>query len=170
MVTNMAFGVAKLVADSGGKIVGRTKLQKIGYIIEEAGLGEGFEYDYKHYGPFSQALVDGTHEARYAGLIEEEEKQAAWGGVYSVYTLTSGDMERNEQRAGLAELLNAADPVELELAATALFFRRKDHPSPWQETSRRKPEKASAGRLERAKQLYENIRSVQGIAERLPTL
>ena len=33
---------AAIVRDAGGRIVGRTKLQKIAYLLELSGLGEGF--------------------------------------------------------------------------------------------------------------------------------
>ena len=32
--------VAAIIRDAGGKIVGRTRLQKTGYLLELAGLGE----------------------------------------------------------------------------------------------------------------------------------
>ena len=52
--------VADIVRDAGGKIVGRTRLQKIGYLLELSGLGEGFSFDYRHYGPFSEERVGGA--------------------------------------------------------------------------------------------------------------
>ena len=54
-----------------------------------------------------------------------------------------------------------ADAVELELAATALFLAKEGFPDPWTETARRKPEKADAGRLAKAKQLYDRLRAIQ---------
>ena len=39
---NDAHRAAEIVRDAGGHIVGRTRLQKIAYILEAAGLGGGF--------------------------------------------------------------------------------------------------------------------------------
>ena len=45
---------ADIVRAAGGRVVGRTRLQKIGYLLELAGLGEGFPYAYRYYGPYSE--------------------------------------------------------------------------------------------------------------------
>jgi hypothetical protein len=44
-------GTVAIVRDAGGHIVGRTRLQKIAFMLEPAGLGGGFPFRYKHYGP-----------------------------------------------------------------------------------------------------------------------
>jgi uncharacterized protein len=54
-----------------------------------------------------------------------------------------------------------ADPIELELAATAVFISLEGRPNPWSETKKRKPEKAAAGRLEKARSLYEKLGQIQ---------
>jgi uncharacterized protein YwgA len=48
---------AEIVRDAGGRIVGRTKLQKVAYLLELAGLGDGFQFEYRHYGPYSEDLA-----------------------------------------------------------------------------------------------------------------
>lgn len=53
---NDAQRVVAIVRDAGGRIVGRTRLQKIGFFLEAAGLGAGFPFKYKHYGPYSEEL------------------------------------------------------------------------------------------------------------------
>ena len=35
---------AAIIRDAGGYIVGRTKLQKIGFFLEAAGVGSGFMF------------------------------------------------------------------------------------------------------------------------------
>ncbi len=42
---------AEIVRDVGGRIVGRTRLQKIAYLLELAGFGVGFRFEYRHFGP-----------------------------------------------------------------------------------------------------------------------
>jgi len=149
--------VADIIRDAGGRIVGRTRLQKIIYILEVAGLGEGFSFEYRHYGPYSEDLASATRLAAILDLISEDEQPSSWGGHYSIYTVRSaGDV--NVDRQEIARAAVAADPIELELAATALFLAREGEKEPWSETARRKPDKAAGGRVKQAQSLYERLR------------
>lgn len=152
---------AEIVRDAGGHIVGRTKLQKIAFFLEAAGVGDGFPFRYKHFGPYSEQLAAAAQHAAAIGLISEEERTANWGGHYSVYSTAASGSPSHPARAQLAHELVEADAVELELAATAAFLAREGVSDAWAETARRKPEKAEEGRLERAQQLYQRLRQVQ---------
>lgn len=157
-----AHQAAAIVRDAGGQIVGRTRLQKIGFVLEAAGLGSGFPFRYKHYGPYSEQLTAASQRARVLGLMRETESVAAWGGVYSTFSTTiSPDSNVDPARRQLAQEMVDADAVELELAATALFLSYDNVPDPWRETEHRKPEKAANGRLDRAKQLYQRLRKIR---------
>lgn len=152
---------ANIVRDAGGKVVGRTRLQKIAFLLEVAGLGEGFEFEYRHYGPYSEQLASAIAMATMVGIVREEERLTNWGGTYSIFTATSNTAR--EVAAARAQILghaSNADPVALELAATAAFLALDGESDPWSETARRKPEKAD--RLDQAKSLYFDI-------ERVPT-
>lgn len=147
---------AEIVRDAGGKIVGRTRLQKVAFLLELAGLGEGFPFEYRHYGPYSEYLSESIRAARIFDLVDEWEQQANWGGVYSIYSATqqAGPFIPS-QRTQFAQAAAAIDSIELELAATAAFLSAVEHnPDPWGETARRKPEKIDGGRLERARMAY----------------
>lgn len=160
-----------IVRDAGGTVVGRTKLQKIACLLELAGLGEGFSFEYRHYGPFSQELADAVLIADMVDLIKEEECTAAWGGKYSIYRSTSSqDASQIESpRKQLLQKAVSADPVELELAVTAAFLKFQGEALPWKETAARKPDKAQNGRLERAMALYKSFLDVR-TPEPLPQL
>lgn len=158
---NEAQRAAEIVRDAGGHIVGRTRLQKIAYILEAAGLGGGFPFRYKHYGPFSEQLADAAQTARIIGMLQEHETPTTWGGLYSTYrSMLPPDSRTPEARRRLAQELVDVDAVELELAATALFLACEHFQDPWSETARRKPDKADSGRLQRARQLYERLRNI----------
>ena len=153
---------ADIVRDAGGEVVGRTRLQKIAYFLEVSGLGDGFAFEYRHYGPYSEGLADACQLADILGVVDEIEHQASWGGTYSIYRATSGSERKpNKARVELAMLARKADPIELELAATAAFLNAEGVPDPWAETAERKPRKAADGRLEKAKILYESLRQIQ---------
>lgn len=158
---NEAQKAAEIVRDAGGHIVGRTRLQKIAYILEAAGLGAGFPFRYKHYGPYSEQLAEAAQTARIVGMLCEQEMTATWGGLYSTYhSLLPQDFRSPEARRRLAQELVEVDAVELELAATALFLASERFDDPWGETARRKPDKADGGRLQCARQLYQRLRTI----------
>ncbi len=158
-----------IIAYSGGKIVGRTKLQKIGCLLNLAGFEDHFVFEYRHYGPYSEELSSSIHDAAVLGLVNKEEKTASWGGTYSIYTLLENPDQNNQDRHELAILANETDSVVLELAVTAAFLSTQGEKNPWDETKRRKPEKAGEGRLELAKTFYADARKLR-VPKALPAI
>lgn len=153
--------VAAIVRDAGGKIIGRTRLQKTAYLLGAAGFQEGFSFGYKHYGPYSEELAEAARLADLLDLLVETEHQASWGGTYSIYSNSDqSDSGVKRGRLDFAKKAAGANAIELELAATALFLAKEGQVAPWEETKRRKPEKAAAGRLDGAKALYEQFRGI----------
>ena len=138
---------ASIIRDAGGKLTGRTRLQKIAYLLEMAGLRVGFDFEYRHYGPYSDQLADALSNAAAASLINEEEKPANWGGTYSVFTFTGASVPAGPAASSVRQdfitKAASADPIALELAATAVFLAKEGERDPWRETERRKPEKAA---------------------------
>jgi uncharacterized protein YwgA len=163
--------VVEIIRDAGGEIVGRTKLQKIAYFLELTGLGGGFDFEYRHYGPYSESLTDAVRVANAFGLVEEEERVAKWGGRYSIYKVTmQPTQETDKVRARFFKAAAAISSVELELAATAAYLSAvEDCKEPWQETERRKPEKAAEGRLEKAMAAYRTLQELE-TPRRLPKI
>jgi uncharacterized protein YwgA len=155
--------VAELVHAAGGQIVGRTRLQKIAYLLELTGQGDGFDFEYRHYGPYSETLSEAIRLANAFGLVEEEERVAHWGGRYSIYKVCAEFASHNDNnRARFATTAASVSSVELELAATAAYLSAvEDVKDPWEETMRRKPEKAADGRLEKAKEAYRVLLNLQ---------
>lgn len=162
--------VAAIVTDAGGQVVGRTRLQKIAYILHAAGLCDVFSFSYKHFGPYSEELANTARQESLLGTIMEQEHTATWGGSYSIYVATQPRQTPGDTaRARLARIANSANAIELELAATAVFLSREGHSDPWKETAQRKPEKADEGRLDRAKSLLEALRAVE-VPQPLPVI
>lgn len=167
---NDAQKVKDIIQDAGGRVVGRTRLQKIAFFLEMAGVGEGFTFSYKHYGPFSEELAEGASLASILGLITENVHPSSWGGTYSEYTTSSMDVSAVEPtRKGLLEVMASAGAIQLELAATAALLASEGESDPWGETARRKPEKVGNGRLENAKDLYSKLLQVK-TPKKLPQL
>ena len=153
--------IVAIVRDAGGEITGRTRLQKIAYLLEVVGFGDGFHFSCKHYGPFSEGVAASAMKGVLLRCIAEVERQADWGGVYSIYSV---DAEQDDRvplgRRELARRAKESDAVALELAATALFLSREGYGDPWSETERRKPEKSQSGRLTQAKELLAELKRI----------
>ena len=158
---------ARTISEAGGRLVGRTRLQKVVYLAQLAGFGSEFDFEYRHYGPFSEDLAAGMDIAAGLGIVTEAERRAEWGGRYSVYSATDLTPQATDPaRARFVAEAAKIGPIELELAATAAFLydvkgighRRGD---PWEETAMLKPEKAGNGHLERAKAAYQKLRALE---------
>lgn len=154
--------IAQLIDCASGEIVGRTRLQKIVYLLTAAGLDSSFDFAYKHYGPYSEELAQSAREAVLLGYIAEDEKVAGWGGTYSVYKKTNQLIDAHqpidETMIKFVDFVAGSNAIELELAATAVFLFKEGIRDPWEETARRKPEKADSDRLQKAKELYAKIK------------
>lgn len=157
---------ASIVQDAGGELVGRTRLQKIAFLLQLGGFQDVFPFEYRHYGPYSEELAQAMDVAVALGPVQEEERIADWGGKYSVYRYSGVSDTISTDRARFVQKAKHINAVELELAATAAYLFAvegigKTSPgNPWEETRRRKPGKAANGCLERSMQAYEQLRSV----------
>lgn len=162
--------IIDIVATAGGKFVGRTRLQKTVYLLKVGGFGGSFEFEYRHYGPYSEELSDVTTLAVIFGHLEEEKEQTSWGGIYSIYRSDARPTESaSDARKRLILEAARANPIELELAATAAFLALEKYVNPWEETAERKPDKADRNRLARAKRLYNRIRQLD-LPQSLPDI
>jgi len=170
---------ARIIQDAGGELVGRTRLQKIAFLLELAGFEDEFSFEYRHYGPYSEDLAQAMEIASILGPVKEDERVADWGGRYSIYTLKEENVAPADTvRSNFVQQAKLIDAIELELAATAAYLfayegiGRVAEGNPWHETRRRKPSKADGGRLERAAKAYEELRKIPTIRPlpELPTL
>lgn len=155
--------VKELVALAGGRIVGRTKLQKSACALELVGLGYGFSFKYKHFGPYSEELKLACGDADALEYIHEKTETAAWGGWYSVFEADPADpkTELQKQRSEILSVTVNADPVDLELAVTAAFLAVNGSKDPWYEVEVRKSTKATLDRVVAAKELYSAMSKVK---------
>lgn len=155
---------AAIICDAGGELVGRTRLQKVVYLSQLAGFSDDFQFEYRHYGPYSEELAEAIEIAAGLRVVEEEERQAQWGGWYSVFS-TDQNLPTIDNRAEFVAKAAEINAIELELAATAAFLYVEegigpDERDPWEETRAHKPEKAANGNLERAKEAYKALTKI----------
>lgn len=157
---NDAEKVTQLVKEAGGKIVGRTRLQKIACLLELANVGDGFRFSYHHFGPYSEELSSAAEMAELYDMIEKTDKKASWGGTYSVYTVNGSGKAASVVRQGIIDATIDAGAIVLELAATAAYLAKTDVGDPWMEVSERKPEKATPELISQAKELYKRLLTI----------
>jgi len=159
--------ITSLIQASGGQLVGRTRLQKMVYLLEVSGFVDGFDFEYRHYGPYSEDVTNATYFAQLSGAISEDEREANWGGRYSIYRASGAPpvFETGMQR--FIDIAANANPVALELAATAVFVAATyNDANPWERTAALKPEKTKY--LETAKMLFQELSAVPGVS--LPSI
>lgn len=162
--------VVRIVAAADGELVGRTRLQKTAFLLELAGLGSGYRFAYKHYGPFSEDLASAVDAAPLLFDFEETQKRSGWGGSYSVFSSHAKyEGGGDDPYRMLVSVAKSANPIALELAATAAYLASVGEADPWGETERRKPEKTTDGRLGLAKTLYGRLKSLP-LPESLPDI
>ena len=160
----MTLEVRSLVAAAGGELVGKIRLQKVVYLLDQLGLDSGFSYQYHHYGPYSAGLVEEVDDELVLQRLHEEQRHRKGDGVpYVVYKAT---MDEAAEAASIAERFGAelsdmqtCSATVLELAATIHWLAFKEARTDWrEELVRRKTVKTENGRTEQALALLDRLR------------
>ena len=156
--------VVGAVALSGGELVGRIRMQKIVYLLEQLGMGGDVPFEYHHYGPYSEAVSDAVTDAKFWGNIEEVVNfRVSDGAPYSTFKTTTGapahlgKLETQVARQSLDKFAACTSTV-LELAATAHWLSRVEKVADWRkEIESRKAGKTGNGNLEKALALLRDL-------------
>lgn len=155
--------VTAVVMLNGGEIVGKTRLQKIFYLLEAMDLGFGIEFDYHIHGPFSAELAFAADDAVALGCLQALERPGFHAVPYTVFRATkcTSDLLEDEDdgaRRHALDTMRRYSSVVLELAATAVYLCEHGYRDTfWDEVRVRKPLKANPERLERAKALLNEL-------------
>ncbi len=159
--------IADVIAAADGEIVGRIRLQKILYLLDQHGLNADAAFHYYHYGPYSRVLDDALDRAKVFYGVKELSRARRDGALYSVFQSDSGSITAVSEKIGdlysseakrLIALMKPRSATVLELAATIhwLFFFEKI--SAWRdELVRRKGIKTEGGRTEQALELLSEL-------------
>ena len=156
--------VVHLITLSGGEVIGKTRLQKEAYLLDQCGAGFALPFIYHHYGPYSFELAEGWEDAQAEDRIEIKERPGRYG-VYSIFKLNEsggtsdslGSLSADEVQAHLDKMTTASDVV-LELAATLVFLREEGYgEQAIEELKIRKPLKANAQRIDKARALLREL-------------
>jgi uncharacterized protein YwgA len=160
--------IVRIIRLNGGRIIGKTRLQKTVYFLETLNLGSGFEFSYHHYGPYSEELANSVNDARALDMLSIEWGVSQEGAEYAIF-LDKGEKiqedekpERDELRRAVLTVLRGYSSVELELAATSDFLEKHSYGAEaWSETRRRKFRKISEEGIARGKQLLQALREIR---------
>ena len=159
--------VVDLIALHGGELVGRTRLQKEGYILNRCGGNFPVSFIYHYYGPYSFDLARGVDDARADGQVVISEAPGSYGIPYTTFK-SAGPVECHSEgfgelsRAaafGLIDIMKRTSDIVLELAATIVFLRDDEGYSDRAiaETIARKPLKAKPHRIAAARKLLKDL-------------
>ena len=154
--------LAGLLTLNGGKLVGRTRLQKSVYLLKLCGIDLGFDFEYHHYGPYSEELTIASRDAEVLGLLDVEWR-SSYGNEYAIFhARVAADFPQPEKASSALNILSRYETTVLELAATADFLGKNGYGSdPWTETLRRKATKITASRIEQSKKLLSELESLR---------
>jgi uncharacterized protein len=161
----MTIDIATLIEAAGGEIVGKTRLQKLVYLLDQVGIPTGFSFSYHHYGPYSEELSDAVDDAIVFRDIKAEQRRRSDGVPYTVYrSLRAHPDERTKQilasDAATAAIRGSShrSATVLELAATIHWLTSVEGVPDWiSELRRRKGVKTEAGRAEKALALLKEL-------------
>ena len=162
----MTIDVPSLVVAAGGEIVGKIRLQKVVYLLDQIGLNSGFSYEYFHYGPYSEDLAERVEDDVIFGHLHADQRRRLSDGVpytaYSAETPGDGDtleahMPADRIRTALAEMQRRSATV-LELAATIHWLAVMEGVPDWKtELIRRKGAKTNNNRDQLAVELLQTL-------------
>ena len=109
-----------------GVINGRTKFQKMVYILKCKGVYFPEKFKYHHYGPFSLDLQLEIDELVFNGLLSENGSLEP-NPTYS-YSISTKDQNNGEflKYAELITVLNSASIKVLELTSTIFFLKNQE--------------------------------------------
>jgi uncharacterized protein YwgA len=162
----MTVDIPSLVQVAGGEIVGKVRLQKIVYLLDQVGLQSGFSFEYRHYGPFSEDLAEQIEDDVVFGHLNEETRRRQSDGVpYTAYNAaTPGEGERIDTSIPIDQVTFALGQMKgrsstvLELAATIHWLAEVEGYEDWKaELVRRKGAKTQSGRDEKALELLRSL-------------
>lgn len=97
-MTDFVQDIAEIVSLSGGRVFGKTRLQKTVYFLESSGLGYGFKFNYHYYGPYSEELATSVEDAHSLGTIKMDWRVSQTAIPYAAYE-SLGDSEIREPRS-----------------------------------------------------------------------
>lgn len=145
-----------------GEVIGRVRIQKIFYLLEQLGLGGEFHFSYHNFGPYSEDLARALLFAKELDKTIVEKMVSNGSGFYSTYSVVQknvplpdkiGNIPADRIQAYIRDMKKKSS-VEIELAATIHWLRKKEKVKDWRsELKVRKASKAQDSAINSAEAL-----------------
>jgi hypothetical protein len=161
MMERFRWLAAAIAAHQGGKVVGRTRLQKEIKLLQRKKFPTDYSYTIHFYGPYSEGLQAEIGLLESLRLVSEEPQTAQDGSPYFILQSLAGaarpDIMGPFQK--YIDLMEGADLTVLELAATYDMFRAtgSDHKEATDRLRRKKGKKCEGGNEEKALALLKQL-------------
>jgi uncharacterized protein YwgA len=159
----MAIDVPSLIRAAGGEIVGKVRLQKMVYLLDQLGVPTEFSFSYHHYGPYSDELAEAVEDDVIFRRVKAERRRRPDGVPYVVYKIDTADtasksvFEQPKINAALQAMQRSSATI-LELAATIHWLVFAEKVDNWEaELVRRKGIKTEEGREGKALALLKSL-------------
>ena len=156
---------AVIAAHAEHKVYGRTRLQKTVKLLQRLGAPLDYDYMIHFYGPYSEGVQSDIGLLDNLGLVAEQECAKQDGSSYFVLRATDAAIplaECDEMKKFLPaiKIMNAAEPVVLELAATYDAFREmgNDHTTALERLRRKKRQKCEGDNVDKALSLLSELK------------
>ena len=155
--------VGALIRMADGEVVGKTRFQKIAYLLEAKELGFGLVFDYHNYGPYSPELAFAADDAESLGYIWTKERRGLHAVPYTIFSSTEnspkfGGRGKSRARKEALKTMNKYSALVLELTATAVYLKKNGYAeSFWDEVRKRKGLKATPKRMKLANRLVDEL-------------
>lgn len=160
MMERFRWLAAAIAAHAERKVVGRTRLQKEIKLLQRLDFPTEYSYTLHFYGPYSEGLHAEIALLKGLGLLTEESFTNSDGTPYYVLRATPEAVRPEIQPyQKYINLMEAADPVALELAATYDMFIHmgSDHDEAVVRLNRKKPSKCVGENVEHALKLLKQL-------------
>lgn len=154
--------ISSVMSAADGEVVGKIRMQKIFYLLEQLGLNGDLNFSYYHYGPYSEDLARSLDYAEMVDqAVREEPRHTSSGSTFIAYILeretdpvdSIGEMDWDTAKNHIS-IMKKETSIVIELAATIHWLRYKEKVGEWKsELRRRKTSKAEPALVARAESL-----------------
>jgi uncharacterized protein YwgA len=157
----MTVDIPSLISAAGGEVVGKVRLQKLVYLLDQLGLESDFSFSYHHYGPYSEDLADAVEEDVIFRRVGIETRRRGDGVPFFVFRAQSHSGPTTAFSPKIVSAIKAMQSrsaMVLELAATIHWLAFVESLDSWhEELVKRKGAKTEQGRSDDALRLLTEL-------------
>lgn len=158
--------LAILAALPTHEVRGKKRLQKLAYLLKEAGVECVAEFDLRDYGPFSVEIAQAAEYLAILDYIDQEEiSVGAPQRFMTVYKLNSENFNKNmlKNYEKTLNYIDKYDTISLEIAATIRFFESKglDSKESIERTKEMKPNKTTPKVLVKSREILSHLEATE---------